>query len=63
MQNAGSHVGQLTKFSVCNGLNDLRIIDDARIGYEKAGDVGPVLIHISMDGLRYNGACDIGSAS
>lgn len=34
----GSHVGQLTRISLYVMVNDLRIIDDARIGYEEAGD-------------------------
>ena len=39
-----AHVGELAQLPVCDGLHDLRIIDNVRIGEEKARNVRPVLV-------------------
>ena len=49
MKNSSSHVGKLTKFSVCDCLDRLRIVNDAWICYKKTGNVRPVLINICMN--------------
>ena len=44
MEYACAHVSQLTKLFIGNGLDDLRILHDTRIGYKETGYIGPVLI-------------------
>ena len=63
MKNSSSHVGKLTKLSVCDRLDRLRIVNDARICYKKAGNIGPVLINICMDSFCNQRSCHIRTAS
>ena len=56
MKYTGTHVAQLTKLTVGDVIDDLRIRHDARICDEKAGYIGPVFIEIDM--LR---RCDQGA--
>ena len=59
MENAGSHIGKLTKLPVCNRFDWHRILHEARIGHQESGHIGPVFVDIGVNGLRYNGACDV----
>ena len=56
MQYTGTHVTQLTKLTVGDVIDDLRIRHDAWIRNEEAGYIRPVLIEIDM--LR---RCDQGA--
>ena len=48
MQYTGTHVAQLTKLTVGDVIDDLRIRHDARIRNEEAGYIRPVLIEIDV---------------
>ena len=48
MQYTGTHVAQLTKLTVGDVIDDLRIRYDARICDEEAGYIRPVLVEINM---------------
>ena len=63
MKDGSSHVGKLTQLTVGNGGNDFRILDDTRIGYQETGNIGPVLVDVSVYGLCHDGTSDIGSAA
>ena len=63
MKNSSSHVGKLTKLSVCDRLDRLRIVNDARICYKKTRNIGPVLINICMDSFCNQRSCHIRAAS
>ena len=63
MEYACAHVSQFTKFFVGDGLNDLRVLHDARIGYQEAGYIGPVLVEVCVDGTGYDGAGYIRTAA
>ena len=56
MKNSSSHVGKLTKLSVCNCLDRFRIVNNTRICYKETGNIGPVLINICMDGFCNQGS-------
>ena len=62
VEHAGAHVGQLPQLLICNGFDYFRILYDARIGHQHAGDVGPVLVHVGVNGFGHNGAGDVGAA-
>ena len=63
MKNACSHIGKLPEFSVCNGLDYLRILYNPWVCHQKAGYIRPVLIQICMNRFCHNGARHIGTAS
>ena len=63
VQHGRAHVGELTQLTVGNGGNDFRILDDTRIGYQETGNIGPVLVDVSVYGLCHDGTSDIGSAA
>ena len=63
MKDGSSHVGKLTQLTIGNGGNDFRILDDTRIGYQETGNIGPVLVDVSVYGLCHDGTSDIGSAA
>ena len=63
MKHGSSHVGKLTQLAVGNGGNDFRIFDDTRIGYQETGNVGPVLVDISVYGLCHDGTGDVRTAA
>ncbi len=50
MKDGSSHVGKLTQLTIGNGGNDFRILDDTRIGYQETGNIGPVLVGVSVYG-------------
>ena len=51
MKNSSSHIGKLTKFTVCDGLNHSRILYNSRVCYKETGYISPVFIHISLNCL------------
>ena len=63
MKDAGSHVGKLPQFLVCNGLDNFRILHDSGVCHQNAGHIRPVLVHIRVDGLGHDRARNIGTAS
>ena len=63
VKHAGAHIGKLAQLTVCDRLDRLRILNDARICNEKARHVRPVLIAGRMYRARHNRSCDIGTAS
>ena len=62
MQDGEAHVGQLTELLVGDGMDRQRILDDAGIGDQEAGNVGPVLVNIRADSRCHDRACDIRTA-
>ena len=60
---AGSHVGKLTKFFICDGFDRFWIFYDSRIGNQETGNICPVLIQICLDCLGYERTGDIRAAS
>ena len=63
MKNRRTHVGELTKLSISDNLNWLRIINNARVCNQTAGYIRPVLIHRSARCLCNNGTGNIRTAS
>ena len=63
MKHAGAHIGKLAQLTVCDRLDRLRILDDARICNEKARHIRPVLIAGGMYRTRHDGSRDVGTAS
>ena len=63
VENACAHVGELTELCVSDGFDRSRIVDDPRVSDKETGDIGPVLIEISLDRTGYDGTCDIGTAA
>ena len=63
MEHGGTHVGQLPQFGIGDVGNLLGIGHDSGIGHEKAGNVGPVFIHIGMQSVGQDGTGDVAAAS
>ena len=63
MQYGSSHICQLAKFAVSDGLNSLGMIDDSGICDQETGHIRPILIDIRFGSLSNNRTSNIGSAS
>ena len=63
MQYGSSHICQLAKFAVGDGLNSLGMIDDSGICDQETGHIRPILIDIRFGSLSHNRTGNIGSAS
>ena len=63
VNNSRAHIRKLAQLPVCNGLHDLRIINDARVGDEEARDIRPVLIEIGIGRRRNYRTCYIRTAA
>ena len=63
MKHGSTHVCQLAKLYISDGIDHFRIFDDTWICDQETGYIGPVLIQISMDCFCDQRTCDIGSAS
>ena len=63
VENACAHVGELTELCVSDRFDRSRIVDDPRVSDKETGDIGPVLIEISLDRTGNDGTCDIGAAA
>ena len=63
MQYSRSHIGQLTQFPVGDRFNHCRIFDNPRVCHQKSGNIRPVLVKISVNGLCHKRSGDIRSSS
>ena len=55
VQHGRAHVGQLALLPVGDLLDGAGVLDQARVGHQQAGNVGPVLVHGGMDGAGDDG--------
>ena len=58
-----AHIAELAQLPVGDGVNAHRILHDARIRHQEAGDVRPVFIDIRMDRTGNNGTGHIGATA
>ena len=63
VQDARAHVRKLAHLLVRDAADGLGMLDDARVGGEEAGDIGPVLIQIGIQALGKDRARDIAAAA
>ena len=56
MQYRCSHIGKLPKLSIGNYLNPLGAVNDSGVCNQETGNIGPVLIYISLYSLGNDGA-------
>jgi hypothetical protein len=63
MQHACAHVSQLAELLVGDGLDDLRIFHDVRVGNQETGNIGPVLVQVCVDRAGHDGTGHIGTAA
>lgn len=58
-----AHVGKLAQFGVGNVGDRLRIANDARIGHQESGNIGPVFVDICFHDVGQNGTGHIAAAA
>ena len=63
MQDGRAHVRKLTQLTIGNVVDHVRMLDDARVGGQNAGNIRPVFIQASTDGTGDNGAGHVRSAA
>ena len=63
MQHGCAHMAQLPQLLIGNGGNLGRAVDHPGIRHQETGDIGPVLIHVSMDRTGNQGTGDITAAA
>ena len=63
LEDGGAHVGELAHLVEGDAADRARVVDDARVGGEEAGDVRPVLIEAGVDAPGEDGARDVAAAA
>ena len=62
MEHCRPHVRKFPKFSVSNGLNSHRILNNPGICHQESRHIGPVLIYIGFYRPGHDRTCNIGSS-